>query len=422
MKILIISNLYPPHHIGGYEIGCRDVTNLLLERGHEIRVLTSRYLRENAEDVKDAPHIFRQLYHGFENYSRWNILMVPFREWRNRRRWKSHLEYFKPDLVYFWNMAQISLWMMIDAASRQIPHACYVSDQWLEAPGEVDFWTKRFGNHHGFASRLLLGLVRGMGQMLGFAASLKLQQLPELHFTSSFIEKGVARRHLISPSSEVIRWGVHSDFTDDLNTPPDTEDASFDILYSGQIVALKGVKTAVKGVADLMTRFPDRQIRLTLAGGGPENFRSEIENLIQELGVHGSIRLVGPQPRSKLLKLFRTSDVFVLASEWQEPFAISPLEAMASGCAVVGTHTGGSPELLFQGINSLVFEAGNPSDLADKLELLLTDSLLLERIRHAGFHYVRKHHRLEDMVSYIERKLVQLVSGDFTAPVPVRHP
>ena len=43
MRILIVSNLYPPHHIGGYELGCRDVVEGLKARGHEVKVLTSTY-------------------------------------------------------------------------------------------------------------------------------------------------------------------------------------------------------------------------------------------------------------------------------------------------------------------------------------------------------------------------------------------
>lgn len=407
MKILIISNLYPPHHIGGYEIGCRDITNLLREQGHEIRVLTSRYFKNGEDNAEDTRHIFRELYHGFEKDSNWNTCRSLFREKENRRLWASHVNGFQPELVYFWNMAQISLWMMTDAASRQIPIACYVSDQWLEKPNEVDYWLKRFNPRQSLRGRLFLGFIRRAGKLLGFAPTLDLAKLPELHFTSHFIEKGVRNHHLIPSSSEVIHWGVHSDFFEGLNEPPRTANSSFEILYSGQIVALKGVRTAIQGVANLIKRFPDRRIHLTLAGSGPENFRQEMEVLIQELGISDSVKLAGNQQRPELINLFRKSDVFILSSEWQEPFAISPLEAMASGCAVVGTHTGGSPELLLHGDNSLVFETGNSCDLANKLESLLTDESLIQQLRLAGFCYVRKHHRLIDMVFRIEQKLVQ---------------
>ena len=41
MNILIISNLYPPHILGGYEILCAQVVNHLQSRGHQVHILTS---------------------------------------------------------------------------------------------------------------------------------------------------------------------------------------------------------------------------------------------------------------------------------------------------------------------------------------------------------------------------------------------
>ena len=52
MKILVVSNFYPPHHIGGYELGCRDVVEKLRARGHTLRVLTSSFRHR---DIKDPP-------------------------------------------------------------------------------------------------------------------------------------------------------------------------------------------------------------------------------------------------------------------------------------------------------------------------------------------------------------------------------
>lgn len=41
MKVLMVSNFYPPHYRGGYEVRCKQVAETMQQRGHEIRVLTS---------------------------------------------------------------------------------------------------------------------------------------------------------------------------------------------------------------------------------------------------------------------------------------------------------------------------------------------------------------------------------------------
>src|SRR5437868_9212139 len=41
MKVLVLTNMYPPHHYGGYELSCRDVMDRFRARGHDVTVLTS---------------------------------------------------------------------------------------------------------------------------------------------------------------------------------------------------------------------------------------------------------------------------------------------------------------------------------------------------------------------------------------------
>ena len=43
MKILIVTNLYPPHYLGGYEVYCTQVAEALQRAGYQVRVLTSTY-------------------------------------------------------------------------------------------------------------------------------------------------------------------------------------------------------------------------------------------------------------------------------------------------------------------------------------------------------------------------------------------
>ena len=43
MKILVVTNLYPPHHAGTFDLRCEAIVNNLKLRGHQIRVLTSTH-------------------------------------------------------------------------------------------------------------------------------------------------------------------------------------------------------------------------------------------------------------------------------------------------------------------------------------------------------------------------------------------
>jgi glycosyltransferase involved in cell wall biosynthesis len=60
------------------------------------------------------------------------------------------------------------------------------------------------------------------------------------------------------------------------------------------------------------------------------------------------------------------------------------LEALAAGRPVVATRTGGVPELLTQGVTGVVVEPGDVAGMADALERVLTDSVLVQRLCEAG--------------------------------------
>ena len=58
MNLLFISNLYPPHHISGYEMLCHEAATHLKMRGHRVSVLTSTY---GVARRQDEPGIYRRL-------------------------------------------------------------------------------------------------------------------------------------------------------------------------------------------------------------------------------------------------------------------------------------------------------------------------------------------------------------------------
>jgi glycosyltransferase involved in cell wall biosynthesis len=82
--------------------------------------------------------------------------------------------------------------------------------------------------------------------------------------------------------------------------------------------------------------------------------------------------------------LYRSADVVLFPSEWNEPFGIVGLEAMACAVPVVATGTGGSGEYLAHESNCLLFEKGDPDALADAVRRLAGDAGLRRRLVAAG--------------------------------------
>jgi N-acetyl-alpha-D-glucosaminyl L-malate synthase BshA len=126
----------------------------------------------------------------------------------------------------------------------------------------------------------------------------------------------------------------------------------------------------VKRPVDLIRIFARVRQRLpatlVLAGDGPE--RPRVEEEVRNLGLSGDVRFAGTP--SDLLPLFRAADLFLLPSA-SESFGLAALEALSCGVPVVGSRTGGLPEVV--GDAGALCEPGDVDAMAAAAVRILED-------------------------------------------------
>ena len=108
--------------------------------------------------------------------------------------------------------------------------------------------------------------------------------------------------------------------------------------------------------------------------------------------------------------IYRRHDALLFTSEWEEPFALTPLEAMATGMPVIGTTTGGSREIFRHRDNALTYTAGNSEELGERILELTNSPSLRARIAATGQSEVRNTYALPIIVDQIERYLAETLS------------
>ena len=101
MKVLIISNLFYPNEIGGYEIGCKDFTNLLKDMGHETLVVTSIHENNLPDKNESIIRIFK-MFTGFGYFK--NVFSYNECEKYNSKVFKKLIEDWKPHKILLWNI------------------------------------------------------------------------------------------------------------------------------------------------------------------------------------------------------------------------------------------------------------------------------------------------------------------------------
>jgi glycosyltransferase involved in cell wall biosynthesis len=140
-------------------------------------------------------------------------------------------------------------------------------------------------------------------------------------------------------------------------------------------------------------------MKLLIVGSGPS--LEELQARSRELAIADDCLFLPGKPQ--IASEMRAIDVFVLPS-LSEAFSNALLEAMASGCAVIGSNLGGTPELIRDGKTGLLFRPGDSQDLAEKLRYLIEHDDLRRKFgceaasfTHATFPISRTVSRMTDL-------------------------
>jgi glycogen synthase len=398
MRVLVLSNFYPPFYIGGYELGCRDVVEGLRARGHDVRVLTSTYMVERRQQA-DGVYRFLEC-DSISNGHTPNLSHVFKKEIRNRQAFKQVCKDFKPDVLYVWNATHISISNIITAQEMKMPIRYFVSDHWL-SKWETDSWysikDRRPGRFH---RRLAWHALKPFLNAYGLMPKQSLN-LDSVQFASHFLERAAREAGKQAADSVIIHWGIDVERFPFAESTPE----SMRLLYVGQVTRHKGVHTAVEAMKLISEQEKFKAATLTIVGG--PDYEGRIARLVSSLGLNDRVRFTGMVARERLPELYREHDILVFPSVWDEPFSITVLEAMASGLAVVGTHTGGSPEILVDEVNALIFPKEDARECARLIVRLLEDPQLFESIRRAGRLTIEERFRLESMIDKIESSLLR---------------
>lgn len=397
MKILVVTNLYPPHHVGGYELGCRDIVEKLRARGHTVRVLAGNFCNGETQSPPDETDVERilQFNVGADN---------PLHSKRAEcAKLTVAMKQFSPDVVYFWNQAGLCRWLPMAARWRGCRTAFFLSDTNFVS-WRVGAWLARFASGEGMVSKVVRTIFGKTFLVRGWPV---IQNRPS-HFASEFL-RALAQKsgiRIAEKTSVVAHWGIEpAQFA----ASPRERWPVRRLLYAGQMIPQKGVHTAIAAFALLAKEPGFEALTFTLAGGGLHpDYEKKLRGLPAQLGIEGRVNFLGQVPRAELPNIYAAHDVLVFPSEWDEPFAITPLEAIAGGLAVVGTTTGGSGELFRNRETAMTFRAGDAADCARAIRELCGDRELHEKICANARREVKERHTLDAMVDAVEKSLRQI--------------
>lgn len=164
---------------------------------------------------------------------------------------------------------------------------------------------------------------------------------------------------------------------------------SFEVLYSGRLIELKGVRLVLAAFAEFAQREP--AARLRLIGEGP--LASALMQSARRLGIESRVRFDGRVPYEEALEAMHSADVFLFPSF--EGAGMVVIEAMAAGTPVICLDYGGPGDMVGEdrGIKVALGSTFNDTarGLGDALSQLRSDASLRCRINRTALAWINEH-------------------------------
>ncbi len=147
------------------------------------------------------------------------------------------------------------------------------------------------------------------------------------------------------------------------------------VLCVGRLTDKKGPHLLISAIAKVIEKHPSAVLLLVGSkwyGNNKENdYVREIKAEAEKLGP--AVQMTGFIYPSEVADYFLLGDIFVCASQWEEPLARVHYEAMATGLSIITTARGGNPEVIVPGKNGIVItDYENPDAFAEQIDYLLS--------------------------------------------------
>ena len=219
-------------------------------------------------------------------------------------------------------------------------------------------------------------MYKGFGSVLGLPFEVLFCKMPYskvLTLNSSLKKRMTQLLGMKKRGVEVVPSGIN---VKEIDTVKGGHKDRNTVLYVGRLVPQKNVDVLVKAFSEV------ENAELKIIGSGSE--LANLRKLSVEMGIERRVNFMGSlESHAKVIREMKKATVVVLPS-FRECFGIVPLEAMCCRTAVVSSETEGPKDYIKDGVNGLLSEKGNITELSKKINLVLSDSKLRRDLQVNG--------------------------------------
>jgi glycosyltransferase involved in cell wall biosynthesis len=157
--------------------------------------------------------------------------------------------------------------------------------------------------------------------------------------------------------------------------PASSDNDPLNVICVARLIERKGQDQLINAVK----RLSDEGFEITLTLVGTGDSQSYYEDHARRLGIQDKVSFAGYVPRGQINAYYNRAHVFGLPS-FNEGMSLAALEAMAAGLPLVVTRTGGTEELVEEGVNGFTFDWADSDQLTNYLRTFAIDRALVQRM------------------------------------------
>lgn len=411
MKVLFLSNMYPPHVIGGYEALCQEAVEGFAKRGHQVSVLTSTYGYDR-EFSEGNIHRLLSLEGDLQFYKMKDAWSYPQRRERNLAQLRRLIAEEKPDIVFVWGMWNLSRSVALEAERLMGGRVVYyLANPWpIEANMHQAFWDAPATSFvKTVAKRLMRIPARILLRKEWEKVPLQFEHAPccSAAQRDQLLEAGVPLK-----DAPVIYEGVDlTNYLAQADRRTYETNGSLSLVFVGILAEHKGVHTILEALSQLSAE-ERKHLRLAILGKGHQQYEARLHSLVDQHRLSDVVTFQKPIPRAELPEFLGKFDALLLPSVWAEPLARIMQEGLACGMAVVGSANGGTAETIVHGGNGLLFQPGDAADLAKQVRRLLDEPSLLRTLAEGGRKTAEERFDIHKMVVNLEAYLMKVIENN----------
>lgn len=402
MKILHISNRYPPYSGGVSDRQCRLIVNELSNRGHFNRVLTCDVTSPAIPDREGVA--LRRLRLGAQR-SAFPFLRLYATERRNLQILREELDQVGPDVVVVWGLSGLTNGIVWELERRKLCTVFAVLDNWPRRRERDDPWFRWWSGPLSFRQKLVRVLLYFGGGHRLFGESYHVRRPTEMNlgqafFASRSLRDSIRRGGFSVEGSEIVPNCIGRD---EFPSQQGRRDDPRRLLWIGSLTAEGDAMTAIQALQELRHNG-EMRFSLDLFGRGDASFESKLHDYVRNSQLGGAVTIRHASVE-EMSSLFPTYDIFLFTARNPGPFPLVLLRAMAARIPVVTTLEGSCADFVTANKNALVMGTGDPVDLAKKIFEVTNDREATERMTEFAYRDVLDNYSAITVAGKVERIL-----------------